>query len=136
MASKKKCRQREEYLAFGFVESPHDQKQPMCLICDKTDNSFSNKAMKTSRLAEHLKRKHPDIVNRTRAYFENLKNFDQRNTLSAYLKKSLQINESGLTASYEIAQIIAKTGSAHTVAENVVKPSFEIFMKLCYSKIQ
>ena len=26
-------------------------------------------------------------------------------------------------------QIIAKTGSAHTVAENVIKPSFEIFMK-------
>ena len=34
-----------------------------------------------------------------------------------------------MTASHEIAQIIAKTGSAHTVAENVIKPSFEIFMK-------
>ena len=33
------------------------------------------------------------------------------------------------TASYEIWQIIAKTGSAHTVAKNVFKPSFEIFMK-------
>ena len=85
MASKKKCRQREEYLAFGFVESPHDQKQSMCLICN---NSFSNQAMKPSWLAEHLKRKHSDIVNRTRAFLENLKNFDQRNTLSAYLKKA------------------------------------------------
>ena len=92
MASKKKCRQyREGYLAFGFVESPRDQ---------------------------HLKRKHRDKVDRIRAYFEHLKkNSDQRNTLSAYLKKSSQINESGLTASFEIAQIIAKTGSAHTVAE-------------------
>ena len=34
-----------------------------------------------------------------------------------------------MTASHEIAQIIAKAGSAHTVAENVIKPSFEIFMK-------
>ena len=76
MASKKKCRQdREKYLAFGFVENPHDQKQPMCLICN---NSFSNEAMKPSRLAEHLKRKYPDEVDRTRAYFENLKkDFDQ-----------------------------------------------------------
>ena len=116
MASKKKCRQyREGYLAFGFVESPRDQKQPMCLICN---NSFSNEAMKPSKLAKHLKRKHRDKVDRIRAYFEHLKkNFDQRNTLSAYLKKSSQINESGLTASFEIAQIIAKTGSAHTVAE-------------------
>ena len=108
MSSKKKCRQREEYVAFGFVKSPHDQKQPMCLICN---NSFSNEAMKPSKLAEHLKRKHPDKVNSTRAYFENFKNFDQRNTLSAYLKKSSQINESGLTASYDIAQIIAKLGA-------------------------
>ena len=67
--------------------------------------------MKPSRLAEHLKIKHSDIVNRTRAYFENLKNFDQLNTLSAYLKKSSQIYESGWTASYEIAQIIAKLGA-------------------------
>ena len=134
MTSKKKCRQyREEYLAFGFVESSHDQKQPMRVICN---NSFSNKSMKPSRLAEHLKRKHSDKVDRTRDYFENLKkNFDQRSTLSAYLKESSQINESGLTASYEIAQIIAKTGSAHTVVKNVIKPSFEIFMKICY-KIQ
>ena len=34
-----------------------------------------------------------------------------------------------MTASHEIAQIITKTGSAHTVAENVIKPSFEILMK-------
>ena len=69
MASKKKCRQcREEWLAFGFVESSHDQKQPVCLICN---NSFSNEVMKPSRLAEHLKRKYPDKVDRTRAYFEN-----------------------------------------------------------------
>ena len=62
----------------------------MCLICS---NSFSNEAMKPLRLAEHLKRKHPDKMDRTRAYFENLKNFDQRNTLIVYLKKSSQIND-------------------------------------------
>ena len=51
MARKNKCRQDiEEYLAFGFVKSPHDQKQAMYLTCD---NSFSNEAMKPSRLAEH-----------------------------------------------------------------------------------
>ena len=81
------------------------------------NNSFSNEAIKLPRLSEHLIRKHPDKVNRTRAYLKKLKkNFDQRNILSAYLKKSSQINESGLTASFEIAKIVAKSGSAHTVA--------------------
>ena len=41
----------------------------------------------------------------------------------------MQTNESGLTASYKIGQIKAKAGSAHTVAENVIKPSFKILMK-------
>ena len=39
-----------------------------------------------------------------------------------------------MIASHEIAQIIAKTGSAHTVAENVVNPSFEIFMKTMFQQ--
>ena len=34
-----------------------------------------------------------------------------------------------MIASHEIAQIIAKTGSAHTVAENIIELSFEIFIK-------
>ena len=34
-----------------------------------------------------------------------------------------------MIASHKIAQIIAKTGSARTAAENVINPSFEIFMK-------
>ena len=34
-----------------------------------------------------------------------------------------------MTAFYKIAQIEAKTESAHTVAENVIRPSFKILMK-------
>ncbi len=62
MLAKKKCRQYDEkYLAYGFVESLYDQKQPMCLICQ---NTFSNEAMKLSRLIEHLKRKYSDKMNK------------------------------------------------------------------------
>ena len=56
------------------------------------------------------------------------KNFDQHNTLVILFEKT-KTNESSLTASYEKAQIIAKTGNEHTVAENVIKPSFEILVK-------
>ncbi len=70
-------------------------------------------------------------MNKPIAYFENLKiNFNQRNTISSFKKKSAVTSESGLIASYDIAQIIAKTGSAHTVAENIIQPSFEILMKI------
>ncbi|XP_076048896.1 protein FAM200B-like [Oratosquilla oratoria] len=98
----------------------------MCHICN---NTFSNESVKPSRFKEHLIRKHSEKASKPVAYFENLKkNFNQQNTLSSYLKKSSQTNEGGLTASYEIAQLVAKTGNAHTVAENV-KPAFEILMK-------
>ncbi len=51
------------------------------------------------------------------------------NTISSFKKKSAVTTESGLIASYERAQIISKTGSAHTVVENIIWPSFEILMK-------
>ncbi len=86
----------------------------MCLICQ---NTFSNEAMKPSRLIEHLKRKHSDKMKKPIAYFENLKkNFNQRNTILSFIKKSAVTSESGLIASYGKAQIIEKTGSAHTVS--------------------
>ena len=75
-------------------------------------------------------------MERTRACFENLrKNFDQRNTLSSYLKKGSQANKSGLTTSYERAQIIAKTASGHTVAENVIGLFVLILMKTMLQQV-
>ena len=46
-----------EYLKYGFVQSPTNPQQPMCLVCEK---NFSNEAMKPSRLLEHLQKIHRD----------------------------------------------------------------------------
>ena len=69
-ALKKKCRQYSvEYLKFGFIESPTNPQQPMCLVCEK---NFSNEAMKLSRLLEHLQKIHPDKSGKTLAFFYSL----------------------------------------------------------------
>ena len=55
---KRKCRQySEEYLQICFISSPSNVQLPMCLLCGKP---FSNKAMKPSRLSNHLEKKHAD----------------------------------------------------------------------------
>ena len=92
-------KQKEIYTVYGGVfgfwlrRKPHDQKLPMCLICD---NSFSNEPMKPSRLAEHLKKNIPIKWTEPELILKVLrKNFDQHNTLSSYLKKLEQF-ESGI----------------------------------------
>ena len=52
MNTKRKCRQySEKYLQFGFIPSPSNVQLSMCLLCEK---SFSNEAIKPSRLSDHL----------------------------------------------------------------------------------
>ena len=69
--SKRKCRQySEEYLQFGFIPSLSNVQLPMCLLCGK---SFSNKAMKLSRLSDHLEEKHADQKDKPGAFFQDLK---------------------------------------------------------------
>ncbi|KFD66905.1 hypothetical protein M514_20771 [Trichuris suis] len=47
-APEKKCRQYgAEYLKCGFIQSPWNLQQPLCLICEKT---FANEVMKPSKL--------------------------------------------------------------------------------------
>uniref|UniRef100_A0A5S6QHN7 DUF4371 domain-containing protein n=1 Tax=Trichuris muris TaxID=70415 RepID=A0A5S6QHN7_TRIMR len=68
---KRKCRQYStEYLKYGFIASPSNQRLPMCLLCHKT---FSNESMKPSRLIEHLAKMHPDKSDKDLAYFRSLR---------------------------------------------------------------
>jgi hypothetical protein len=62
MSENKKCRKYSiEYLKFGFIVSPTNEKLPLCLFCEKT---FSNEAMKPSRIKEHLMKKNSDKSNK------------------------------------------------------------------------
>ncbi|KAJ8933744.1 hypothetical protein NQ318_015593 [Aromia moschata] len=60
--SNKKCRQYSvNYLKFGFIPSLSDKQLPMCLLCNKV---LSNDAMKPSKLEDHLRRCHPDKIDK------------------------------------------------------------------------
>ncbi len=56
-AKKKKQQFSAEYVKYGFIENPANSSSPICLICQKT---LSIKAMKPSRLQDHLNKMHPD----------------------------------------------------------------------------
>lgn len=61
MSKNKKCRKYSiKYLKFGFIAPSTNAKLPLYLICEKT---FSNGAMKPSRIKEHVIKKHSDKTN-------------------------------------------------------------------------
>ena len=88
--AKKKCRQYcVEYLKYGIVSAPHNQHQPMCLLCEKV---FSNEVMKPSRLLEHLTKIHPDKADNDMAYFKSLQESSRNEKLLEICLLSLHNN--------------------------------------------
>ena len=58
-AKKKRRQYSAEYIKYGFIENPTNPFSPMCLVCQRT---FSNEAMKPSRLQDHLNKMHFNIM--------------------------------------------------------------------------
>ena len=132
MNSKRKCRQySEEYLQFGFIPSPSNVQLPMCLVCGK---SFSNEAMKPSRLLDHLKSKHADKKDKPVSFFQDLKDkYGKRNTITSMMTKCSEQAGRGLLASYKISYLIAKCGKPHTIAENLITPAVKEIMSTMFA---
>ena len=131
-ASKKKCRQySEEYLKYGFIQSPTNPQQPMCLVCEK---NFSNEVMKPSRLLEHLQKIHPDKSGKTLAFFHSLRDqFLMQKTMNMFTSSSKN-SDDGLKASYNISLLIAKTGKLHTIGEELILPAVKEVIKTVLHK--
>ena len=110
-----------EYLKYGFVSAPHNQHQPMCLLCEK---AFSNEAMKPSRLLEHLTKIHPDKADNDMAYFKSLQEkFQKRKTIGNMFAITSRQSVDGLRASYTISLLIARSGKPHTIGEKLLLPA-------------
>uniref|UniRef100_A0A5S6Q2I0 DUF4371 domain-containing protein n=1 Tax=Trichuris muris TaxID=70415 RepID=A0A5S6Q2I0_TRIMR len=120
--SKKKCRQyNAEYLKYGFVASPGKMQAPMCLLCER---EFSNESMRPCKMVKHLYNMHPDKANKNLAYFQSLhERFLRRPRLERSLPSTSRTQEhDGLLASYNISLLIAKSGKAHTIGEELLIP--------------
>ncbi|KAE9542272.1 hypothetical protein AGLY_003399 [Aphis glycines] len=128
MSENKECKKYSiEYLKFGVIVSPTNEKLPLCLICEKT---FSNKAMKPSRMKEHLMKKHSDKSNKNILYFSDLKNkFEKQKTISGLFNKTHLNNDKGLFVSYKVSLLVAKCGKPHTIGEKLILFAVETILK-------
>ena len=112
------------YLKFGFTTAPHDAICPMCLVCGSI---FSNEAMKPSRLQHHLNRMHSNKIG---SDFKKLRYEEAKETTNQSLfRQTDKQQEYGLTASYNISKLIAKTVKPHTIGEDLVLPAVKKKLK-------
>ncbi|KFM72594.1 SCAN domain-containing protein 3, partial [Stegodyphus mimosarum] len=120
-AKKKRRQYSADYIKYGFIENPSNPSSPLCLICQKT---FSNEAMKPSRLQDHLNKMHPDKKDRDMTYFlEIKKKIENQPTISKLFSSASKQDDDGLRASYNISLLIAKTGKPHTIGEDLILPA-------------
>ena len=84
---------------------------------------LTNASMKPAKLYLHLNKCHPSLANKPKEYFEVLS--ECVCSLSSKLKGFLieRNSASGLTASYNIALLIAKQARHHTIAEDLMNPA-------------
>ena len=94
-------------ICFLFVSSRNNPLLPQCLICL---TQLTNASMKHAKFSLHLNRCHLSLANKPKEYVEALSESVcySSSKLKAFL---IELNSaSGLTASYNIALLIAKHG--------------------------
>ncbi|UYV80412.1 hypothetical protein LAZ67_19000134, partial [Cordylochernes scorpioides] len=111
----------EDYLKYGFIPSVNDPSLPFCLICQKT---LSNETMVPSKLLRHIETNHQEQMNNPISYFENIRSSFQKQ--SKKFKKFMTTSDEAQTASYMIAQLIARKKKAHAEAEEIILPALKI----------
>ena len=119
MATRAKVKVRKysiDYLNYGFMAAPHDERLPMCLICNRT---LCNDSMKPVKL-EHLKTKHNEHAEKPLKYFKDLKKNREKErpkSIESLFLKQVSNLERGIKTSYEISLLIAKSGKPHSIGE-------------------
>ncbi|KAG8231590.1 hypothetical protein J437_LFUL012282, partial [Ladona fulva] len=113
----------DEYVQYGItcITECDGSQRPTCMICNA---KLSNSSLAPAKLREHFLKLHGDgkYKNTTLAEFKVTRaRFDERATLPVL--GFVSINKPILTASYEVAYLIAKQGKPHTIGETLIKPA-------------
>uniref|UniRef100_A0A5S6QDL0 DUF4371 domain-containing protein n=1 Tax=Trichuris muris TaxID=70415 RepID=A0A5S6QDL0_TRIMR len=79
--------------------------------------------MNPSRLKEHLAKIHPDKAGKDFNYFKSLRvKFGKQPTLSNMFSSRTTLQMDGLRASFNISLMIARSGKAHIIGEELLLP--------------
>ena len=117
---------RDQYINFGFIELKNKgESVSQCVVCMKT---LSNALMKPSLLQRHLQTNHPNKKARDPNHFKRLGENKKKQRLDK-TGKQYQQSVGIVTASYEIALIVAKNKKPHTIAEEFIIPAAKVLVK-------
>ena len=121
--SAKKRTWSENYMQFGFTCATERDgtPRPQCFLCHV---KLSNSSLVPAKLKEHFKKVHGSGKYEDTT-LEELKQkrarYDAKLTITTY--GFVPVDKPILTASYEVAYLIAKQGKPHTIGETLVKPA-------------
>ncbi|KFD47648.1 hypothetical protein M513_11439 [Trichuris suis] len=86
-------------------------------------NLTNGKTAASSRLKVHLAKIHPDKAGKDFNYFNSLREkFEKRPTLSNMFSTRTGLEMDGLRASFNISLMIARSGKAHIIGEELLHP--------------
>ena len=129
----KKKKWSNEYVQYGFTykkESDGTQR-PQCMMCNA---KLSNSSLAPAKLKEHFLKQHRDGKYKvtTLAEFKVKRaRFEDRTLPSLGF---IPIDTPKLTASYEVAYLIATQCKPHTIGETLIKPAALSMAKIMLGK--
>ncbi|XP_025207725.1 zinc finger BED domain-containing protein 5-like, partial [Melanaphis sacchari] len=116
-----------EYLQLGFTfAGTEDEPKPQCIICLEI---LSNESMKPSKLRRHFETKHGEFTSKSLDFFVVKLGEFKKSQKVMKSSTSLSGNKNATLASYEVAQLVAKSGKAHTIAEELILPAAIVLCK-------
>uniref|UniRef100_K7FAC5 DUF4371 domain-containing protein n=1 Tax=Pelodiscus sinensis TaxID=13735 RepID=K7FAC5_PELSI len=117
----------EDYIKFSFTcQEKEGMDLPQCVICFKV---LGNDSMKLAKLKLHLKKGHPNLLQKDEDYFERrlsgLK-WQRLDSTSAFYNKT----SNAVHASYIVAYKVAQAKKPHTIVEQFVLPCAKEMVRL------
>lgn len=119
LGATKRRKYDERYIKYGFTcIILNDEPRPQCVICSEV---LANDSLKPVKLIRHLNTKHPTYKDKPVDFFR------RKDTMLASQKltmtKQSTVTAKALTASFDVAHLIAKAKKPHTIAETLIRPA-------------